>query len=134
MKKKLSVLIACLLMSLPSFSQKGTSDSLILLPKSIVTKITKDLERYDLCKKEVLTKDSIITDFIKLKSFNDSIIHKLDSNQNIHLTQIANWVVADSVRGKQVTELKNDVVKYKNQRNWAGGAGLVLTVLAILFL
>ena len=121
-------------MSLPSFSQKGTSDSLILLPKSIVTKITKDLERYDLCKKEVLTKDSIITDFIKLKSFNDSIIHKLDSNQNIHLTQIANWVVADSVRGKQVTELKNDVVKYKNQRNWAGGAGLVLTVLAILFL
>lgn len=121
-------------MSLPSFSQKGISDSLVLLPKSIVVKITKDLERYDLCKKEVLTKDSIIRDYITIKNVNDSIIHKLDSNQNIHLTQISNLEKVDSSRVLQVTGLKNDVVKYKNQRNWAGGLGIALTVLAILFL
>ena len=121
-------------MSLLSFSQKGTSDSLILLPKSIVVKITKDLQLYDLCKTEVLTKDSIIRDFITIKHINDSIIHKLDSNQNIHLTQISNWEKADSARVLQVTGLKNDVEKYKTQRNWAGGIGIALTVLAILFL
>jgi len=121
-------------MSLLSFSQKDTSDSLILLPKSIVVKITKDLERYDLCKKEVLTKDSIIGDYIIIKHINDSIIHKLDSNQNIHLTQISNWEKVDSARVLQVTGLKNDVEKYKTQRNWTGGLGLALTVLAILFL
>ena len=134
MNKKLSVLIACLLMSLPSFSQKGTSDSLVLIPKSIVVKITKDLERYDLCKKEVLTKDSIIRDYITIKHINDSIIYKLDSNQNIHLTQISNWEKVDSSRVLQVTGLKNDVEKYKTQRNWTGGLGIALTVLAILFL
>jgi len=58
----------------------------------------------------------------------------LDSNQNVHLTQISNWEKADSVRVIQVTGLKNDVEKFKNQRNWAGGLGLALTVLAILFL
>jgi hypothetical protein len=121
-------------MSLPSFSQKGTSDSLILLPKSIVVKITKDLERYDLCKKEVLTKDSIITDLRLVQSFKDSVIYKLDSNQTVHLTQISNWEKADSMRNIQVTGLKNDVEKYKTQRNWTGGFGLALTVLAILFL
>ena len=121
-------------MSLPSFSQKGTSDSLVLLPKSIIIKITKDLERYDLCKKEVLTKDSIIRDYVTIKYINDSIIHKLDSNQNIHLTQISNWEKADSARVLQVAGLKNDVEKYKTQRNWTGGLGLALTVLAILFL
>lgn len=132
MSKKLSVLIACLLMSLPSFSQKGTSDSLVLLPKSIVVKITKDLERYDLCKKEVLTKDSIILDYITIKHINDSIIHKLDSNQNIHLTQISNWVKVDSTRNLQVEGLKGDVEKYKGQRNKIGIAGIILTILAVL--
>jgi hypothetical protein len=119
-------------MSLPSFSQKGTSDSLVLLPKSIVVKITKDLERYDLCKKEVLTKDSIILDYITIKHINDSIIHKLDSNQNIHLTQISNWEKVDSTRNLQVEGLKGDVEKYKGQRNKVGIAGIILTILAIL--
>jgi hypothetical protein len=119
-------------MSLPSFSQKGTSDSLVLLPKSIVVKITKDLERYDLCKKEVLTKDSIITDFRLVQSLKDSVIHKLDSNQAIYLTQISNWVKVDSTRNLQVEGLKGDVEKYKGQRNKVGIAGIILTILAIL--
>ena len=78
--------------------------------------------------------NGLMQNYITIKHINDSIIHKLDSNQNIHLTQISNWEKADSTRNLQVTGLKNDVEKYKTQRNWAGGLGVALTVLAILFL
>jgi hypothetical protein len=43
-------------MSFQVFSQKGTSDSIVVMPKSTVIKIVKDLERYDLCKQESLIK------------------------------------------------------------------------------
>jgi hypothetical protein len=121
-------------MSLQSFSQKGTNDSIVILPKKVVVAITKDLERYDLCRKEALVKDGMIMDYKQVITLKDSVIYKLDSNQSVYKTQISNWESTDSIRGKQVLGLQDQVKKFKKQRNGAAILGVALTILAIIVL
>lgn len=119
-------------MSLQSFSQKGTTDSAIIIPKKVAAEIYKDLIRYDKCKEESLIKDSIILDYSKLTILKDSTIALYKKKDEISIQQLKTATVLDSTRAVQVTNLIGEVEKFKKQRNIVGGSGLVLILLVLI--
>ncbi len=117
-------------MSFQVFSQKDTSDSIVVMPKSTVIKIVKDLERYDLCKQESLIKDSIILDYKTVVFLKDSTITKFKEkeasyNKEIFLNKI------DSSRVLQLDNLNDEIKDYKNQRNISAAVSVALLILSI---
>ena len=119
-------------MSLQSYSQKGTIDSAIILPKKVAAQIYKDLIRYDKCKEETVIKDSIIFEYGKLVTLKDSTIALYKKKDELSTQQIKTAVALDSTRSLQITNLVKEVDKFKRQRNIVGGSGLVLILLVLI--
>ena len=119
-------------MSLQSFSQKGTTDSVILIPKKVAAGIYKDLVRYDKCKEEALIKDSIISEYGKLVNLKDSAIILYKEKDELSTQQIKTAVALDSTRTLQINNLIGEIGKFKRQRNIVGGSGLVLILLVLI--
>ena len=132
MKSKLTILISFLLMSFQVFSQKDISDSVVVIPKSTVVKIVKDLERYDLCKKESLIKDSVILDYKHVVLLKDSTITKYQEKENSYNKEISLLNQVDSVRIIQINNLNTEVKRYKKQRT--GVIGVSIIVLTLFFI
>jgi len=118
-------------MSLQVFSQKDTSDSIVVMPKSTVVKIVKDLERYDLCKKESLIKDSIILDYKTVVFLKDSTITKFKEKEASYNKEILFLNKIDSSRVLQLDNLNGQIKDYKNQRNISAAVSVALLILSI---
>ena len=119
-------------MSFQVFSQKDISDSVVVIPKSTVVKIVKDLERYDLCKKESLIKDSVILDYKHVVLLKDSTITKYQEKENSYNKEISLLNQVDSVRIIQINNLNTEVKRYKKQRT--GVIGVSIIVLTLFFI
>lgn len=118
-------------MSLQVFSQKGTNDSVVIMPKSTVVKIVKDLERYDLCKQENIIKDSIILDYKSVVNLKDSTITKYKEKEVSYNKEIFFLNQIDSNRILQLDNLNGQIKDYKKQRNGAAIASLAILILSI---
>ena len=118
-------------MSFQVFSQKDISDSVVVMPKSTVVKIVKDLERYDLCRKESLIKDSIILDYKHVVFLKDSTITKYKEKEVSFSKEISFLNQIDSTRILQLDNLNSQIKDYKKQRNGAAIASLAILILSI---
>ena len=56
--------MVCLIMSLPTFSQKDTETNLVCLPTKQAREIVKDLKKYDFCQQENNSLKAEIKDLI----------------------------------------------------------------------
>lgn len=118
-------------MSFQVFSQKGTSDSVVIMPKSTVVKIVKDLERYDLCKQESLIKDSIILDYKSVVFLKDSTITKYKEKEVSYNKELFFMNQIDSTRILQLDNLNGQIKDYKKQRNISAAVSVALLILSI---
>jgi hypothetical protein len=134
MKKKLKILVILLILTFPSFSQTGTeSDSLICLPSSILRGAIADIKKSDFLEKEV---ELLSNDTINLKSiitYKDSQLVVLDQQKDNLNLEINSYKGVDSLRLETINLLEKEVKKQKFLKNAAGVGGIILIILAILF-
>lgn len=90
--------MVCLIMSLPTFSQKDTETNLVCLPISQAKEVVKDLEGYDFCQQErdslkaeisdlnsIIEQNSILLDQYKVSTDSLVLFNTECINQNVSL-------------------------------------------------
>lgn len=90
--------MVCLIMSLPTFSQKGTETNLVCLPTSQAKEVVKDLKGYDFCQQErdslkaeindlysIIEQDSILLNQYKVSTDSLVLLNTECVNQNVNL-------------------------------------------------
>lgn len=90
--------MVCLIMSLPTFSQKDTETNLVCLPTNQAKEVVKDLKEYDFCQQErdslkaeindlnsIIEQNSILLDQYKVSTDSLILLNTECINQNINL-------------------------------------------------
>jgi hypothetical protein len=132
--KKLKIFLIFLLLSSKSFSQTDTSkvDSLICLPKSLITLTVQDLVKCDGDREELI----ILKDNIELKdqyiSTQDSIIKTKDLKINDYKTTIFAYQQVDTAHINITNALNDKVETYRKERNWYRIAAVILLVVTLI--
>jgi len=106
--------MVCLIMSLPTFSQKDTETDLICIPTEQVREIAADLVSYDYCQQE---RDSLKAEITDLNSIieQDSILLNTYETTTDSLVLLAEECYWQSVNLK--LELEDKDSKIKSLRN-----------------
>lgn len=124
--------MVCLIMSLPTFSQKGTGTDLICLPTEQVRAIAIDLASYDYCQQE---RDSLKAEIIDLNSIieQDSLLldtYEITTDSLVLLSEECYW---QSINLNLELEDKNSKIKsLKGTRNLTILTTLIGTLTPIL--
>lgn len=132
--KKLKIFLIFLLLSSKSFSQTDTSkvDSLICLPKSLITLTVQDLVKCDGDREELV----ILKENIELKdqyiSTQDSIIKTKDLKINDYKTTILAYQQVDTAHINITNALNDKVETYRKERNWYRIAAVILLVITLV--
>jgi len=132
--KKLKIFLIFLLLSSKSFSQIDTSkvDSLICLPKSLITLTVQDLVKCDGDREELV----ILKENIELKdqyiSTQDSIIKTKDLKINDYKTTILAYQQVDTAHINITNALNDKVETYRKERNWYRIAAVILLVITLV--
>lgn len=74
--KLLTLLMTCLLMTSPGFSQTGTDTLYINIPVPIAQEIAKDLLRYDNLKLQTSILEDLVSNYKTEKSIRDRVIQR----------------------------------------------------------
>lgn len=90
--------MVCLIMSLPTFSQKDTEINLVCLPTKQAKEVVKDLQNYDFCQQErnslkaeindlysIIEQDSILLNQYKISTDSLILLNTECYNQSINL-------------------------------------------------
>jgi len=114
MRNNYLILMVCLIMSLPTFSQKDTETDLICIPTEQVREIAADLVSYDYCQQE---RDSLKAEITDLNSIieQDSILLNTYETTTDSLVLLAEECYWQSVNLK--LELEDKDSKIKSLRN-----------------
>src|SRR6056300_306477 len=110
MRNNYLILMVCLIMSLPTFSQKDTETDLICIPTEQVRAIAADLVSYDYCQQE---RDSLKAEITDLNSIieQDSILLNTYETTTDSLVLLAEECYWQSVNLKLELEDKDSKIK-----------------------
>ena len=137
--KKLIMSLSLALMSLSSSSQSVTrtnlqenSDSLICLPKKILTLMVRDINKFD----AMITKNKILTDSISIQKISltkqDDLLTEYKRKNNILVSTVDELKLIDESNQRAIEALNTKNKRYKKQRNiFKISLGLSLMYIAI---
>ena len=135
LKRRLLALVSFLLLSSPAISQSvitNNGDTLVCIPSKVARQVIYDLERGDLCQKEL---ESYLRD---IESLNQAITAKDGQIANlIDIKNNLNGVIDE--KNSQIEKQKTYQAKLRRQRKWnlykgwAGGT-IVGTVIGIIIM
>ena len=124
--------LVILLISSKSFSQVATNDSLVCLPKSLVTKTVQDLTRCD-GEREVM---KVMQNSLELQekkiAFQDSVIQQKDLKISDYKATITAYQQVDTAHVRITTALTEKADIYKNERRWWRVAAVIFAIIAIV--
>ena len=96
--------MVCLIMSLPTFSQKDTEINLVCLPTKQAKEVVKDLQNYDFCQQErnslkaeindlysIIEQDSILLNQYKISTDSLILLNTECYNQSINLNHVIRY-------------------------------------------
>ena len=131
--KKLIVFLVILLISSKTFSQTDTSkDSLICLPKSLVTKTVQDLTKCDGERQEmIILKENLqlMDDYVQKQ---DGIILEQEKKIADYKTAMLAYSQIDTAHVNIVNATNEKANVYRKERNWYRIAAVILLIVTLV--